>query len=202
MKKWLIGCSIPILIIIGLVVAFFAWLINMSSYYVEAYKPESSVISKNQDELHHRFTTFEYEDANIHLEWYTYDNQKINVAPYKLFVVVEPKSEELKKVNITSISISSSLGEIYEFSPSTQWPTVLNVTNVDRRVSHTFEPGFMFKFEEKEEISTQVEFEIKTKDKVRKETIDIKWVPIRVKHAAPIVKNSEPEVGLYGENAC
>ncbi len=85
------------------------------------------------------------------------------------------------------MSITSSLGREYEFGAATQWPTVLAITNGQERVSHTFEPAFMFQFEEKEEISTRIEIQIRSEDQVQKKAIDVRWIPVRVRHAAPIV---------------
>ena len=164
-----------------------AWFVNASTYYVEAYKPHDVVEARDEAALRARFTPFEFEHATVFLEWYTYDNAKINTAPYKLFVVVQPKSPLLRSVDIGGVSIESGLGHEYTFAPSTQWPTVLNVTNTQKRVSHTFQPGFMFRFQEEEEISTHIEIQIRTEENVQEETIETRWIPIRVKKAAPIV---------------
>jgi len=144
MKKWIIGCSIPVVIVLCLVGGCTAWFISASTYYVETYKPDDVVEAGNEAALRDRFTPFKFKHATVFLEWYTYDNAKINTAPYKLFIVVEPRSSLLRSVDIDAVSMQSSLGHKYAFAPSTRWPTVLEVTNSQKRVSHTFQPAFMF----------------------------------------------------------
>ena len=187
MKKWIIGCAIPLVLALGLIGGCMVWFTSVSTYYVETYKPDGIVTGGDEAALRTRLTPFEFDHVTVFLEWYTYDNATINTAPYKLFVVVEPKSPLLRSVDITSVSISSSLGHDYSFAPSMRWPTVLTVTNTEKRVSHTFEPGFMFEFEQKEDVMTHIEIRIRSEGSVQEETIDVKWVPVRVRHAAPIV---------------
>lgn len=159
----------------------------MSTYYVEDYKPKSVVESHNQEALLARGYPFEFRHVTVDLEWFTYDNGTINIAPYELFVVVKPKSTRLRRIDIVSVSLKSSLNRHYSFSPSTQWPVVMDIKNCNDLVSHTFKPAFWFQFDKKEEISTRIELLIHTVDEVKREMIDVQWVPVRVKHRAPLI---------------
>ena len=186
-KKWIIGCSIPLVIVIVLIGGCMTWLIRKSTYYVETYKPYTIVESGNKKALRDRFTAYEFEDVTIFLEWNTYDNEKINTAPYKLFVVIEPKTSSFHSVEIERVNIQSSLGHDYTFDLAIEWPVIIKLEDDQQRDSYLFEPAFTFEFEKQEEIVTHIEFEIRTGDRAQTETIDVRWIPVRVAHAAPIV---------------
>lgn len=156
-----------------------------NEYYVEAYKSEAEISSQNENLLKSRFTEVEFDGFRLFLEWYTYDNKTINRAPYKLFVVIEPKNSSFDAISIESININSNLNIKYEISPKIKFPVVLSNKGALTRSSYTFEPAFDFRFKKKEVIETEIRVKVLGSGNV--EMIKHKWFPIRVKHYAPII---------------
>ena len=156
-----------------------------NEYYVEAYKSESEIHSQDEHVLRSRFTEVEFDDFFLFLEWFTYDNNTINVAPYKLFVVLEPKNSNVESVSIESVEIKSSLNNKYDIFPEVEFPVIIHSKGVSKRSSYTFEPAFDFKFKKEEVIESEIRVKILKSGETK--VIRHKWLPIRVKHFAPIV---------------
>lgn len=156
-----------------------------NEYYVEAYKSEAEISSKNEDLLRSRFTEVEFDDFNLFLEWFTYDNSTINKAPYKLFIVIEPKNLNFEAVSIESIAIKSSFNNEYKISPKIEFPVIISNKGIAKRSSYTFEPAFDFRFKKEEVIDTEITVKVLSGGETK--VIKHKWLPIRVKHYAPIV---------------
>ena len=156
-----------------------------NEYYVNAYKTEHEINSLNDELLQSRFTTEEFKDFNLHLEWNTYDNQIINKAPYKLYLVLEPKSNYIKKIEINSVNLLSSKNTSYIVG-SRKWPVMLaNINN--KRDSVIFNPPFNFDFNNNEQIESIIEIKVIYKDKAVLKKLRHKWIPIKVKKYAPFV---------------
>ncbi|SMF67029.1 hypothetical protein SAMN02745866_04288 [Alteromonadaceae bacterium Bs31] len=156
-----------------------------NEYFVKAYKTESEIRRGDQVELLSRFSTIEFKDLYLHLEWYTYDNFIINRPPYKLLVVSEPKSSDFERIEIVDVALSSSLGREYSID-SGVLPVTLKNENMGRD-SHTFEPALSFRFGKKEKISSIIKLIIFTKNGVLEKELNLRWEPVEVKHYAPIV---------------
>lgn len=184
MKKGCLGCGATLFLAF---VAFSAWFYAASTYYVEAYKPEDVVASKDAAALRDRFTTFELDLARVHLEWNTYDNDVINEAPYKLLVVVEPLAPELRAVQISSLEVTSSLGSEYAFDESIEWPIIAEIAGDTTRLSWKFDPGFMFRFDDQEIVSSRVVLAFDDGAHLSEHSLDVRWMPVHVRHVAPIV---------------
>jgi hypothetical protein len=158
-----------------------------NAYYVKAYKSDAEIYRGNEQELKSRFTTVNFNDFEFFLEWYTYDNTFINRPPYKLFVVLAPKNQDLENVSIESVMLGSSLGNSYEISESVEFPVILRNNPELKRSSYTFEPAFDFRFSNEEIIRSEIVILITVRGKVERKVLKHRWLPIRVKHYAPIV---------------
>ena len=157
-----------------------------NTYYVEDYKPKSTIDSEKPHLLESRFTTVEYTGFNLHLEWLTYDNKVINKAPYKLYFVLEPKDSSFAKIEIVSVEIDSDKGKRYTFEKG-MIPFSLSNNKTLERSWHILEPPFKFDFNGGEVVSTKIEIKVIYEESSETHFLEHEWHPIRVKHYAPVV---------------
>ena len=153
---------------------------------VQAYKPAEAVARADREELRVRCSVFEFEQASLCMEWFTYDNDTINQPPYKLVIDVLPKTSELKRVLVEEIIVSSSAGRRYSFADSIPWPIEMAL-----RPAHagwrTLEPAMRFDFDGGEEIWTRVRLRFVLASGEKTVTVRTRWVPVVVKYFSPIV---------------
>jgi hypothetical protein len=187
MKKKTFGCLVVLIACAVIVVFGMIFFIKASTYTVETYKTREVIARGDEKILSGRFTPFHFENVTVFLEWYTYDNDRINTAPYKLFVRVDPRSPAVRSVEVLAVSVTSSRGYEYSFSPATEWPVVLSFEKSTEYAAHIFEPAFMFRFDEDESVFTRISFTISSDDGVETETIEAEWIPVRLRRVAPMV---------------
>ena len=156
-------------------------------YYTLSYKPIDVIEANERDALRSRFHRVLVPEGLVNFEWFTYDNKDITQGPYKPFVVLDPVSKSLKRVELVRITLKSSLGKRYEFDSTQTWPVVLESLGKGNPTSHTFEPSFAFGFDEKEVIHTEILLRTTTDKGTTEELIKIDWAPIRVRHFSPLV---------------
>jgi hypothetical protein len=155
--------------------------------YTEWYKPVEVIRANDAKELGSRFYPVSIPDGVVNLEWYTYDNKEFKKGPYKLFVVLEPLTESLQRVEILRITVSSSLGKQYDFDLSQKWPVVLASKGPEYPTSHQFEPAFAFAYHENEIIHTEILLRTTNAEGVTEQLLKIDWGPVRVRHFSPLV---------------
>lgn len=183
MQRWAFPTLIVLLV--GLTCGGgYVWLKSRATYYVEDYKPEAIVSRGDIEELQSRFTALDFKHATLHLEWYTYDNRKINRGPYKLRMSLGSQSPDFQHLEIDEIEIESDRGVSYHFAETIQWPIVLKAVGSQ---PHILEPSFPFQFHQHEIIITKFKIRIHSHQSVEEKTINMKWLPVRVKHLAPLV---------------
>lgn len=166
-----------IIVLVGMVVL----LVFDRTYDTYRYVVDSVYESKDQEKIWSRFYEIQYENFNFNIEWYTYDNKDITRGPYKLYMVVEPKSN-IEYIKVNNLKITSSMNNIYSFDKINNWPVeIYRFQNEYTRQSFQFEDIFDFNFRKKETIILEFEIIYKINWMVEKqEYIRLKFVPVIV----------------------
>lgn len=188
LKKLFFGVLIFLLIaLISAITLFFVGLYVKSTYYVETYKPEQIALRGIQKELQSRFYDVNMNDYTLNIEWFTYDNKVINKPPYNLFLVIDPKNNKVNKVYIDKIKVSSTLDKQYKFDKELPRIIYKRTDGVLNRQSYKFSESFDFQFDSKEQIVLTFTIVTEYDDQTISKDFEIKFLPIKVKHYAPIV---------------
>lgn len=163
-------------------------LTGMMTHVVHTYKPAEAVARGNHDELARRFAGFPDPAAMISLEWNTYDNPVVNRPPYKLYISVQTRVPDLRRVMVDEVRIRSSRGRTYTFSDTLRWPLAIDIDPREEYAGMRLEPAFPFGHGEGEEITTRIRLRMVTSTgEERPVVLETRWVPVRVKRWVPIV---------------
>ena len=187
-KKIKIGCGVALVLpVIGIIALYFMMECAMI-YYSQDYKPEELVLKNDEIGLRNRFYYFYEDKCRLTVEWNTYDNKVIYKPPYKLFMVSSCK-EIVEEVYVDSVKIISDKNKEYYFADTIRTPIYLYRSfRRDSLQSFQSEPGFDFNFSGGEKINMKFIYHIKSKNgNIETRKFDIKFIPITVKHYAPIV---------------
>ena len=111
---------------------------------------------------------YQNNDIKLWIEWFTYDNQKINHPPYKLLLQIKNINNSFYKAEIKNIKITSNLNNQYNLIGYNFLTDRKKDKNIDvllknnnrifikndkYRYTLLFEPSLDFKFNKKEEIT-------------------------------------------------
>ncbi len=186
-RRLLLAClgflALPVLLCIGLML----WVRSQTTYYVSAYRAASVVDSGSNEQWRCRLYSVDFDYCTLELEWYTYDNPDVTAGPYKLFVVVTPKTPLLESVEVVSLHIHSDRGATYILAPTDRSVLTIAVNDDQDRFSGKTARSLAFDFEAKEEITTTMVLQFRLGCDVETETLTLRWKPVRVRYWTSIV---------------
>ena len=186
-RKLLLTVLVSVVILVAVCAGLLAWVRQRTTYYVAGYRNTAVVETDSLEQIRDRFYPVEFDSCTINLEWNTYDNADITSGPYKLLVVVVPKTDHLQRVTIRSLDLLSSEGTDYETATNGNPVVEIDIEGSNERFSGKTTQAFNFDFDAGEEISTTMFIDFDLGDTIQTEEIKLEWKPILIRFWSSIV---------------
>lgn len=186
-RRLLFAClgllALPVLLCSGLML----WVRSQTTYYVSAYRVAAVADSGSNEQWKRRLYPVDFDSCTLELEWYTYDNPDITTGPYKLFMVVTPRTPRLESVKVVSVHIQSDRGATYTLAPPDASILTIAVNDDQDRFSGKTARSIAFDFEAEEEITTTMVLQFELGSDVETEMLTLQWKPVRVRYWTSIM---------------